>query len=167
MQVDTFLANYNANTTLLEEVSKSGRYASAKNYAEAEFGDLLKQTNSQKASAVNAEFASNSSNFNKALLAVRSNLNPKEPEKIDESTLSAEEKEELEYEKALKEQTDAFEAFLVKTVLDVSLKNKASLFEKDASDDIYSSMYNDTMSKALSGGIGFSQLLFDFLRQKS
>lgn len=162
MQVDTFLANHNANTTLLEKVSKSGRYSSAKNYVEAEFSDLLKQANSQdKASTPN------SSNFNKVLLSLRSNLNPKEPEKIDESTLSTEEKEELEYEKALKEQTDAFESFLVKTVLDVSLKNKASLFEKDASDDIYSSMYNDTMSKALSGGIGFSQLLFDFLRQKS
>ena len=33
------------------------------------------------------------------------------------------------FDKALKEQTDAFEAFFVKTVLDISMKNKASIFE--------------------------------------
>ena len=79
---------------------------------------------------------------------------------------SKESKKEAEFDRALKEQTDAFESFLIKTVLDISLKNKASIFEKDASDDIYSSMYNDTMSKALSGGIGFSKLLFDFLKER-
>ncbi|TQR34563.1 hypothetical protein DMB92_00940 [Campylobacter sp. MIT 99-7217] len=79
---------------------------------------------------------------------------------------SKDSKKEEEFDKALKEQTDAFESFLIKTVLDISMKNKASIFEKDASDDIYSSMYNDTMSKALSGGIGFSQLLFDFLKER-
>ncbi|EPD7133593.1 hypothetical protein ACSDYA_001126 [Campylobacter upsaliensis] len=68
--------------------------------------------------------------------------------------------------KALKEQTDAFEAFLIKSVLDISLKNQNSLFGKDASSEIYSSMYNDTMSKALSGGMGFSKLLFDFLKER-
>lgn len=68
---------------------------------------------------------------------------------------------------ALKEQTDAFEAFMVKTVLDISIKNEQSLFPKDAGDKIYQSMYNDAMSKALSGGFGFSKLLFDFLTQRS
>ncbi|MBK1991640.1 rod-binding protein [Campylobacter sp. 2018MI35] len=70
-------------------------------------------------------------------------------------------------DQALKEQTDAFEAFLVKSVLDISLKNQNSLFGKDASDEIYSSMYNDAMSKALSGGLGFSKLLYDFLKERS
>ncbi|WP_257912869.1 putative flagellar rod assembly protein FlgJ [Campylobacter lari] len=69
-------------------------------------------------------------------------------------------------DKALKEQTDAFEAFLIKSVLDISLKQENSLFGKDASDEIYSSMYNDTMSKALSGGLGFSKLLFDYLKER-
>ncbi|HEB9341510.1 TPA: rod-binding protein [Campylobacter coli] len=69
-------------------------------------------------------------------------------------------------DEALKEQTDAFEAFFLKQVLDVSLKTQNSLFGKDASDEIYSSMYNDTMSKALSGGIGFSKLLYDFLKER-
>ena len=69
-------------------------------------------------------------------------------------------------DEALKEQTDAFEAFFLKQVLDVSLKKTNSLFGKDASDEIYSSMYNDTMSKALSGGMGFSKLLYDFLKER-
>lgn len=70
---------------------------------------------------------------------------------------------------ALKEQTDAFESFLIKSVLDISLKKdeKGGLFGKDASDNIYNSMYNDTMSRALSGGLGFSKMLFDFLREKA
>ncbi|ECR5830710.1 hypothetical protein F1K83_01255 [Campylobacter coli] len=69
-------------------------------------------------------------------------------------------------DEALKEQTDAFEAFFLKQVLDVSLKSQNSLFGKDARDEIYSSMYNDTMSKALSGGMGFSKLLYDFLKER-
>ncbi len=69
-------------------------------------------------------------------------------------------------DEALKEQTDAFEAFFLKQVLDVSLKTQNSPFGKDASDEIYSSMYNDTMSKALSGGMGFSKLLYDFLKER-
>ncbi|WP_033916033.1 rod-binding protein [Campylobacter sputorum] len=70
-------------------------------------------------------------------------------------------------EKALREQTDAFESFLVKTVLDLSIKNENSLFPKDAGDKIYNSMYNDTMSKALSGSFGFSDMLFNFLKERS
>jgi len=69
-------------------------------------------------------------------------------------------------EKRLKESTDAFEAFLVKKVLDISLKKENSLFGKDAGDKIYNSMYNDTMSKSLSGGFGFSELLFNFLKDE-
>ncbi len=76
-------------------------------------------------------------------------------------------KSEAEFDAALREQTDEFEAFLIKSVLDISLKNKVSLFGKDASDEIYSSMYNDAISKALSGGMGFSELLFNFLKEKS
>ena len=69
-------------------------------------------------------------------------------------------------DKRLKESTDAFESFLVKKVLDISLKKENSIFGKDAGDKIYNSMYNDTMSKSLSGGFGFSQLLFNFLKEQ-
>lgn len=69
-------------------------------------------------------------------------------------------------EKLLKEQTDAFEAFMIKSVLDISVKIENPLFGKDAADDIYSSMYNDALSKALSGGLGFSEILFNFLKER-
>lgn len=65
----------------------------------------------------------------------------------------------------LKEQTDKFEAFFIKKVLDISLKNDNKLFEKDAGDKIYNSMYNDTMSNSLTGKFGFSEMLFDFLKE--
>lgn len=65
----------------------------------------------------------------------------------------------------LKEQTDKFEAFFIKKVLDISLKNDNKLFEKDAGDKIYNSMYNDAMSNSLTGKFGFSELLFDFLKE--
>jgi len=71
-----------------------------------------------------------------------------------------------EDDQKLKEQTDQFEAFLLKKVLDISLKSENKLFGKDAGDKIYQSMYNDTFSKALSGDIGFSQMLFDFLKEQ-
>ncbi|HDZ5134186.1 TPA: hypothetical protein RTH42_001652 [Campylobacter jejuni] len=82
--------------------------------------------------------------------------------KINDNDIVTKTKED----EALKEQTDAFEAFFLKQVLDVSLKNQNSLFGKDASDEIYSSMYNDTMSKALSGSMGFSKLLYDCLKER-
>ena len=65
----------------------------------------------------------------------------------------------------LKEQTDKFEAFFIKKVLDISLKNDNKLFEKDAGDKIYNSMYNDAMSNSLTGKFGFSEMLFNFLKE--
>ncbi len=67
--------------------------------------------------------------------------------------------------KRLKEQTDQFEAYFLKQVLDIAMKNESGLLPKDAGDKIYQSMYNDTMSSALSGGLGLSQILFDFLQE--
>ena len=67
----------------------------------------------------------------------------------------------------LKEQTDKFEAFFLKQVLDKALNSEQenTLFEKDAGDKIYKSMYNDTMSSALSGNLGLSEMLFNFLKE--
>ena len=70
-------------------------------------------------------------------------------------------------EKKLKEQTDAFEAFFVKEIFDISLKSENKLFGKDPGDKIYQSMYNDTMSKTLTGGFGFSELLFNYLKENA
>ena len=68
-------------------------------------------------------------------------------------------------DKRLKEQTDQFEAYFVKQVLDIAMKSDSGLFPKDAGDKIYKSMYNDTMGTALSGGLGLSQMLFEFLKE--
>jgi len=65
----------------------------------------------------------------------------------------------------LKKQTDNFEALIIKEILDISLKSENSLFGKDAGDKIYHSMYNDALSKAMSGSFGYSQLLFNYLKQ--
>lgn len=70
---------------------------------------------------------------------------------------------------ALKEQTDKFEAFFVKQILDIAINSEDSsensLFPKDAGDKIYKSMYNDTMSNALSGKLGLSEMLFTYLKE--
>ncbi|NOX14534.1 MAG: rod-binding protein [Epsilonproteobacteria bacterium] len=66
----------------------------------------------------------------------------------------------------LKKETDAFEAFFIKKILDVSLKHDNKLFAKDAGDKIYNSMYNDAISRAMGGKFGLSQMLFDFLKHK-
>ncbi len=80
-----------------------------------------------------------------------------EPQNISGKTATDDQK--------LREQTDAFEAFLIKNILDISLKRENELFGKDAGDKIYNSMYNDAMSKSLSGGLGYSELLFNFLKE--
>lgn len=74
---------------------------------------------------------------------------------------------ETENDALLKEQTDKFEAFFVKQVLDIALKDDSTLFPKDPGDKIYQSMYNDTMSEEFSGSFGFSELLFNFLKEQS
>ncbi|MBE0491075.1 MAG: rod-binding protein [Sulfurospirillum sp.] len=66
----------------------------------------------------------------------------------------------------LKEQTDKFEAFFIKKILDISLKKEDTLFEKDAGDKIYRSMYNDALSESMSGTFGFSELLFNHLKER-
>lgn len=65
----------------------------------------------------------------------------------------------------LKEQTDKFEAFFIKQVLDIAMQSDNKLYPKDAGDKIYKSMYNDTMSTALSGQFGFSEMIFNFLKE--
>lgn len=72
-------------------------------------------------------------------------------------------------DKALREQTDAFESVIVKMLMDVSAKNDKDIFssQKDPGDDIYKSMYREELSKASAGSFGFSQMLYDYLSQKS
>ena len=76
-------------------------------------------------------------------------------------------KSALKDDKALREQTDAFEAIMIKQLLDDSLKGENSMFPKQAGSEIYKSMYNDAVSKSVTGGFGFSQLLYDYLKENS
>ena len=69
--------------------------------------------------------------------------------------------------KVLREQTDAFESFFVKMVLDIAIKTENPLFGKDAGDEIYGSMYRQTISEALSGGFGFSDIIYDYLLERA
>ena len=64
---------------------------------------------------------------------------------------------------ALKEQTDSFEAIILKQLLDTSMKDENTLFGKDPGDKIYNSMYRDEISKVGAGNMGISQMLFDYL----
>lgn len=66
---------------------------------------------------------------------------------------------------ALKQQTDQFEAIILKQLLDTSMKDENTLFGKDPGDKIYNSMYRDEISKVGAGSIGVSQMLFDFLSE--
>ncbi len=69
----------------------------------------------------------------------------------------------------LKEQTDAFESVILKMLMDNSMSDEKNIFseQNDPGDKIYKSMYRDELSKASAGGFGFSQMLYDFLSQKS
>ena len=71
-------------------------------------------------------------------------------------------------DKALREQTDAFESVIIKMLMDNAAKNDKDMFssQKDPGDKIYKSMYRDELSKASAGSFGFSQMLYDYLSEK-
>lgn len=69
----------------------------------------------------------------------------------------------------LREQTDAFEAVILKMLLDTSMKDEKNLFteKNDPGDRIYKSMYRDELARTSAGGFGFSQMLYDYLSKES
>ena len=69
----------------------------------------------------------------------------------------------------LRAQTDAFESVIIKMLMDNAMKDEKNLFsdQNDPGDKIYKSMYRDELSKVSAGGFGFSQMLYDYLSQKS
>ncbi len=66
----------------------------------------------------------------------------------------------------LKEQTDAFEAIILKMLLDKAISAEDPLLPKDPGRKIYRSMQNEQLSKELSGSFGYSELLYNFLTEK-
>lgn len=64
----------------------------------------------------------------------------------------------------LREQTDAFEALILKFMLDTAIKFDNPLYPKEAGSAIYESMYKDSIADSLSGSFGYSELLYNYLK---
>lgn len=67
----------------------------------------------------------------------------------------------------LKEQTDAFEALILKQMLDISLKMDNALLPEEPGSKIYKSMFKETLSQELAGSFGYSELLFNYLKDRN
>lgn len=67
---------------------------------------------------------------------------------------------------ALKEQTDNFEAIILKHMLDTAMPEENPLFKDGPGSKIYRSMYHEELGKTAAGGFGYSELLFNFLKEK-
>ncbi|GAB0172667.1 hypothetical protein [Helicobacter trogontum] len=72
----------------------------------------------------------------------------------------------LESDKALREQTDKFEAIFIKTLLDTALNLDNPLYPKQPGSDIYNAMFKEQLSENLSGSFGYSELLFNYLKDQ-
>ena len=69
-------------------------------------------------------------------------------------------------DKKLREQTDQFESLLLKIMLEMAIKNEDGLYPKQPGSDIYHSMFIDQLSQELAGSFGYSELLFNFLKDQ-
>lgn len=69
-------------------------------------------------------------------------------------------------DKALREQTDKFEALFIKMLLDTSLKLDNPMYPKQPGSDIYNSMFKEQLAENLSGSFGYSELLFNYLKER-
>ena len=66
----------------------------------------------------------------------------------------------------LKKVCDEFESEILKFYLKEALNSKNTLFPKSPGEDIYKSMYQEELSKELSGNFGYSELLYNYLKNK-
>jgi len=69
--------------------------------------------------------------------------------------------------KKLKQSCDNFESEILNFFLKEGLKQDNALFPKSPGEDIYHSMQTEQLSKDLSGGFGYSKLLFNYLKDKN
>ena len=67
-------------------------------------------------------------------------------------------------DKDLKEQTDNFEAIILQLMLKDTIKNDNPLYPKQPGSDIYHSMYLENLADNLSGSFGYSDLLYNYLK---
>jgi Rod binding domain-containing protein len=68
--------------------------------------------------------------------------------------------------KKLKQACDAFESEILNFYLKDALKAKDSLFPESPGEKIYKAMYQEELSKELSGNFGYSELLYNYLKNK-
>ena len=68
--------------------------------------------------------------------------------------------------KKLKQVCDDFESELLNFYLKEALNSKSEFFPKSPGEKIYKSMYQEELSKTLSGNFGYSKLLFNYLKDK-
>ncbi len=68
--------------------------------------------------------------------------------------------------KKLKKVCNAFESEILQFYIKDAFNSKNTLFPKTAGENIYKSMYQETLSKKLSGNFGYSEILFNFLKNK-
>ena len=66
----------------------------------------------------------------------------------------------------LKQVCDNFESEILNFYVKQALDSKNPLYPKSAGEGIYKSMYQEELSKELSGNFGYSELLYNFLKQK-
>jgi len=66
----------------------------------------------------------------------------------------------------LKKVCDEFESEILKFYLKEAMDSKNTLFPKSPGEDIYKSMYQETLSQNLSGNFGYSELLYNFLKNR-
>ena len=66
----------------------------------------------------------------------------------------------------LKKVCDEFESEILNFYLKEALNSKNSLFPKSPGEEIYKSMYKEELSKQISGNFGYSELLYNYLKNK-
>ncbi len=85
-----------------------------------------------------------------------STLNQKKFENVDTKNLE---------DHKLRDVCDNFEAFFLKQIMDTGLKSSKIAGEGTGS-DIIKSMYTDAVSNSAAGGMGISNMLYEFLSKK-
>lgn len=68
-------------------------------------------------------------------------------------------------DEGLRKVSDDFEAFFMKQLLDISLKD-STLAGEGSGSDIIKGMYTDTVSRQSAGTLGISDMLYNFLSER-
>ena len=66
----------------------------------------------------------------------------------------------------LKKVCDEFESEILNFYLKEAMSSNESLFPKSPGEKIYRSMYEETLSQHISGNFGYSELLFNYLKDR-